>query len=845
MIKRMLIDAAHAEETRVVVTSDNRLEEFDFELASKKQLRGNIYLAKVTRVEPSLQAAFVEYGGNRHGFLAFSDIHPDYYRIPISDRRALIAGGEEAAAAVDEPAEEEAKREGDTVETLGGDESDDIERAGDAARRRLYNLSRQYKIQEVIKRRQILLVQVVKEERGSKGAALTSYLSLAGRYCVLMPNTARSSGGISRKITNIQQRKRLKRIVTELNLPDGMAVIVRTAGIERSKADVKRDYDFLRRKWDQIRAQTLESSAPCLIHEEGDIITSCLRDVYSREIEEVLVEGDEAYKSAKEFMRTMLPSHAKRVKKYSDGGVPLLHAFGIESQLDDIHGPVVTLKAGGSIVINPTEALVAIDVNSGRATRERHIEETALHTNLEAAEEIARQLRLRDLAGLIVIDFIDMEVSRNNAAVERRLKECMQSDRARLHVGRISAFGLLELSRQRLRPSITETLSNPCPACGGSGRIGSTESTSLRVLRAVEEEGVAGWKGGIHAEVPAPVALYILNHKRAALSAIEERYGVSVAFDSDGAVLPAEFEIDRLAPSEAEEPKAEAARPMPAAEVATEPADDGRTKRRRRRLVRRYDGEAASDDPSPTQSPPIAAEPEQPVIEEIASETEGDTVAAEAEAAPRRRRGRRGGRRRRGRTAGEAVIEGAADAGTAEVITDSANGATPPQVIASDTAEPTDAVADEAVPAEAVPAEAVEPDTVAAEAVVEEAAAQPKRRRTRRAPKKATPVAEPKAFAEAATEPSPASEASAEEPVEPAKPARRRQRTRAKPPADDAPVLATDLLAEAADTEVQPAVNGTPDSPVAPVPEQDLAGDKQSTPRRSGWWSRLVTDRRA
>ena len=512
MTKRMLIDATHAEETRVVVTSDNRLEEFDFELATKKQLRGNIYLAKVTRVEPSLQAAFVGYGGNRHGFLAFNDIHPDYYRIPISDRRALIAGGE---ATEDDPAEEDAKRESDSVETLGGDESEEIERVGDATRRRLWNLSRQYKIQEVIKRRQILLVQVVKEERGTKGAAMTSYLSLAGRYCVLMPNTARSSGGISRKITNIQQRKRLKRIVSELNLPDGMALIVRTAGIERSKADVKRDYDFLRRKWDQIRAQTLESTAPCLIHEEGDIITRCLRDVYSREIEEVLVEGDEAYKSAKEFMRTMLPSHAKRVKKYSDGGAPVFHAFGIESQLDNIHGPIVTLKSGGSIVINPTEALVSIDVNSGRATRERHIEETALNTNLEAAEEIARQLRLRDLAGLIVIDFIDMEATRNNASVERRLKECMRSDRARLQVGRISPFGLLEMSRQRLRPSITEILSNPCPACGGSGRVGSTEATSLRVLRAIEEEGVGGWTGGIHVGVPAPVALYILSHKRA------------------------------------------------------------------------------------------------------------------------------------------------------------------------------------------------------------------------------------------------------------------------------------------------------------------------------------------
>ena len=832
MTKRMLIDATHAEETRVVVTSDNRLEEFDFELATKKQLRGNIYLAKVTRVEPSLQAAFVGYGGNRHGFLAFNDIHPDYYRIPISDRRALIAGGE---ATEDDPAEEDAKRESDSVETLGGDESEEIERVGDATRRRLWNLSRQYKIQEVIKRRQILLVQVVKEERGTKGAAMTSYLSLAGRYCVLMPNTARSSGGISRKITNIQQRKRLKRIVSELNLPDGMALIVRTAGIERSKADVKRDYDFLRRKWDQIRAQTLESTAPCLIHEEGDIITRCLRDVYSREIEEVLVEGDEAYKSAKEFMRTMLPSHAKRVKKYSDGGAPVFHAFGIESQLDNIHGPIVTLKSGGSIVINPTEALVSIDVNSGRATRERHIEETALNTNLEAAEEIARQLRLRDLAGLIVIDFIDMEATRNNASVERRLKECMRSDRARLQVGRISPFGLLEMSRQRLRPSITEILSNPCPACGGSGRVGSTEATSLRVLRAIEEEGVGGWTGGIHVGVPAPVALYILSHKRAALTTIEQRYGVAVEFDSDGAVLPAEFELERFATGEAEAPKAEAVRPTRAAEAA----DDSRTKRRRRRRVRRHDGEVTSDVPAPTQTASIAAETEQPVVEAVvASEAKGDTVRSEAEPGERRRRGRRGGRRRRGRTAGETVITVAADAPTpdaeapAEATAESANGGKPPEPAASDAVEPA-----EAAPAEAAPVEAV----------AEVAAAKPKRRRTRRASTKSKPAAVPAAAGEDSAEPSPVSEAAAEGPIEPAKPARRRRRVRAKPTVGDAPVLATVSPAPAIKFVDQPAVNGTPDKPVAPVLEQDPAGDEHSTdgqPRRRGWWSRLVTDRR-
>ena len=434
MTKRMLIDATHAEETRVVVADGTQLLEFDYETSTKKQLKGNIYLAKVTRVEPSLQAAFVEFGGNRHGFLAFNEVHPDYYRIPVEDREALLAEHADAAERHDESDDDEAHPEGAPVEVLEGEDADEIQELGDAQRQRIRSLSRQYKIQEVIKRRQILLVQVVKEERGNKGAALTTYLSLPGRYCVLMPNTARG-GGISRKVSNPAERKAMKAIMSDLDVPDGMAVIMRTAGVGRSRAEIKRDYEYLRRLWDEIRELTLQSSAPALIYEEGDVIKRSLRDTYNRDIEEVLIEGEEAYKSAKALMKTMIPSHAKRVQKYAETDIPLFNRYQIEAQLDEIYEPVVTLKSGGYLVINPTEALVAIDVNSGRATRQRNVEGTARQTNLEAAEEIARQLRLRDLAGLIVIDFIDMDENRNNAAVERKIKDSMKTDRARIQIG--------------------------------------------------------------------------------------------------------------------------------------------------------------------------------------------------------------------------------------------------------------------------------------------------------------------------------------------------------------------------------------------------------------------------
>jgi ribonuclease E len=660
MAKRMLIDATHSEETRVVVLSGNRLEEFDFETSTKKQLKGNIYLAKVTRVEPSLQACFVEFGGNRHGFLAFSEIHPDYWQIPVADREAMLAeerryaererererhdreallpparpaqeqpdpsaaplGGVQSVDALSEPlpagepqpfigdattppieatspsetqaapldnppprivgpepseaapvgesdaatltamaaedsaqpvsvsAEESADLDRPPpapVESLGGsdDPADDDEEEEAETRRPRFKPMRHYKIQEVIQRRQVLLVQVVKEERGTKGAALTTYLSLAGRYCVLMPNTTRG-GGISRRITSQQDRKRLKDILHDLDLPDGMAVILRTAGMQRPMEDIRRDYDYLMRLWDEVRELTLNSRAPTLVYEEGSLIKRSLRDLYSADIDEILVEGDDGHNAARNFMQALMPEGVGRIRLYDDTQVPLFHRFQVETQLDEMHENTVRLRSGGYIVINTTEALVAIDVNSGRATRERHIEETALKTNLEAAEEVARQLRLRDLAGLIVIDFIDMEEGRHIGAVERRLKDAMRSDRARIQIGRISAFGLLELSRQRLRPSLLEVSSEKCPHCAGTGLLRSTESSALRVLRGIEEEGLKSRAAELRVLLPNSVAVYMLNHKRQALAAIERRHGVTLAFTSDDSIIPPNYKLERV-----------------------------------------------------------------------------------------------------------------------------------------------------------------------------------------------------------------------------------------------------------------------------------------------------------
>ena len=645
MPKKMLIDAAHAEETRVVVVDGNRVEEFDFESETRRQLAGNIYLAKVTRVEPSLQAAFVDYGGNRHGFLAFSEIHPDYYQIPIADREALMEEERAYAEALreqEENAQAEKKRsrvktrskdsksadfiekqdlnEGDASQLLENDvpgsaedqngssgnldkddsenireihpdleaDSDNITAAeettdigqDDSSEDSLDEIEsvseaddpldlviaskprpRRYKIQEVIKVRQILLVQVVKEERGNKGAALTTYLSLAGRYCVLMPNTARG-GGISRKITNAVDRKKLKEIAGGIEVPSGAGLIVRTAGAKRTKTEIKRDYEYLQRLWEQIRELTLKSIAPTKIYEEGDLVKRSIRDLYNRDIDEVLVEGEAGYKIAKDFMRMIMPSHSKNVKHYNDP-LPLFSRYQVETYLTSMFNPVVQLKSGGYLVIGVTEALVAIDVNSGRATKEGSIEDTALKTNLEAAEEVSRQLRLRDLAGLIVIDFIDMEDRRNNSAVERKLKDKLKTDRARIQVGRISGFGLLEMSRQRLRPGMIEATTQNCPHCHGTGLIRSEENLALSIIRQIEDEGVRGRSREVVVNCPVSVANFIVNQKRDHITNIEARFSLFVRINADTALVSPEYSIEKLKTS---------SRPLSEKQVSSEPS---------------------------------------------------------------------------------------------------------------------------------------------------------------------------------------------------------------------------------------------------------------------------------
>ncbi|HET9019710.1 MAG TPA: Rne/Rng family ribonuclease, partial [Acetobacteraceae bacterium] len=873
MTKRMLIDATHAEETRVVVLDGNRLEDFDVETSTKKQLKGNIYLAKIVRVEPSLQAAFVEYGGGRHGFLAFSEIHPDYYQIPVADRERLLrlqaedareeeeheeeAGEAWPTAAEPAPARPEAARAeaeampfhvepspqpghvaalpsdmvvtetleaaaiavieatpdptptidaapvaapaptpeataaeapagmaasapdpesvppvaaepvaaapsapapesqeetshrpaqasaiereerfgpvaeydappplrdsaGDAdgleidppdldapdldapdldalpadmppPETIGG-ENDGGEGAEEVRARRAARFLRNYRIQEVIKRRQILLVQVVKEERGTKGAALTTYLSLAGRYCVLMPNSPRG-GGISRKITSPADRRRLKEITAELDIPSGMGLIVRTAGANRPKPEIKRDCEYLMRLWDDIREHTLKSVAPALIYEEASLIKRAIRDGYSRDIDEVTVDGEDGWRAAHDFMRMLMPSHAKKVQLWRDGGQPLFARYQVEAQLDSMLVPTVQLRSGGYLVINQTEALVAIDVNSGRSTRERGIEETALRTNMEAADEVARQLRLRDLAGLIVIDFIDMEARKHNAMVERRLKEALKIDRARIQVGHISHFGLLEMSRQRLRPSLAETSFSPCPHCGGTGHVRSTESAALHVLRGIEDEGSKRRAAEIVVHVATPIALYILNHKRDRLNEIELRYGMRVTLAGDDRQIEPQFRIDRLRPQTAAavpavitpdlpppppppapEPEedeettaedvadeaaeaAEDAQAEAAGETSAEDAERRRRRRRRRRRGRRDESSAPTAEagpaaPEPQQAAAQSGEPAPTGVEAAEMHIEGVPEHAEPPSAGdederNRRRGRRGGRRRR------------------------------------------------------------------------------------------------------------------------------------------------------------------------------------------------------
>ncbi len=657
MTKRMLIDAAHAEETRVVVVDGTRIEELDFESLSRKQLRGNIYLAKVTRVEPSLQAAFIEYGGNRHGFLAFNEIHPDYYQIPVADREALMREEEEEEAK--HPSAEDAA------------EADDEDAMDEAVERRRRRLMRRYKIQEVIKRRQIMLVQVVKEERGNKGAALTTYLSLAGRYCVLMPNTARG-GGISRKITSMTDRKRLKSAVASLEVPKGMGLIIRTAGAARTKVEIKRDYEYLTRLWEDIREKTMSSIAPALIYEEEDLVKRAIRDMFDKDLETIQVEGDAGYKDARDFMRMIMPSQAKKVVHYRDP-TPLFVKFQVEDQISQIHSPTVQLKSGGYIVINQTEALVAIDVNSGRSTRERSVEITALKTNVEAAEEAARQLRLRDLAGLIVIDFIDMDEGKNNRHVEKVLKDALKDDRARIQMGKISGFGLMEISRQRRRSGVLEGSTHICEHCQGTGRVRSVESSAVAALRAIEMESSKGGAGEITVRLPTAVGLYILNEKRAYLANLDASYDLHVSILIDDKLAAADVEIERtqsregpvrerpapaIEPDEAwtppedqedDEEEAEEDAVEFAAESRESEGGPDRNKRRRRRGGR--GGEEGFDRPVREASTDGEAEDEGGEDGEgEASEGEVPRLAGEDEASHRRRRrrrGRRGGRRLR------------------------------------------------------------------------------------------------------------------------------------------------------------------------------------------------------
>ncbi|WP_304616936.1 Rne/Rng family ribonuclease [Paracoccus sp. (in: a-proteobacteria)] len=824
MAKKMLIDATHAEETRVVVVDGTKVEEFDFETLNKRQISGNIYLAKVTRVEPSLQAAFVDYGGNRHGFLAFAEIHPDYYQIPAADREALMA--EERAQAEEAEAEEnararkrpaaEATEDGDETAQSAADADDEIESVADedvteevrAPRR---PRARRYKIQEVIKVRQIMLVQVVKEERGNKGAALTTYLSLPGRYCVLMPNTARG-GGISRKITNAADRKKLKEIAAEFDVPKGAGLIIRTAGSQRTKTEIKRDYEYLLRLWEQIRDLTFKSVAPTAIYEEGDLIKRNIRDLYSKDIDEVLVEGERGYRVAKDFMKMIMPSHAKNVKHYQDQ-MPLFARFQVESYLAAMFNPVVQLKSGGYIVIGVTEALVAIDVNSGRATKEGSIEETALKTNLEAADEVARQLRLRDLAGLIVIDFIDMDERKNNAAVEKRMKERLKSDRARIQIGRISGFGLMEMSRQRLRPGMLESTTQPCPHCHGTGLIRSDDSLALTILRAVEEEGTRKRSREVLVKAPVAVANFLMNAKREHVAGIETRYGMSVRVEADPSLVSPDYSIEKFKTAtrsvpeishvplsldaelmariddeddlveEAEDEAVEAAAPEAApAQPATEDENgEGRSRRRRRRRRRRSDrpeGEEAASAHADADEGDDADE--DAVAEEAATEdadaAQSDDAAAEAQAGTQTDAQPSGRSRSRSRSRSRRQSDAAA---LPEVVDLDASG----DETRAEELPGVNAPRDEAV---AVDAEA---SAEAAEEAVTETAAEPEAE----AEAEVTAEAERETVAEAAE---------------------------AEAPAQPEPVLAAE--------------------PVAPQPEpanQPEPAAKPDAPKRRGWWS--------
>ena len=887
MPKKMLIDATHAEETRVVVVDGNKVEEFDFESQFKRQLAGNIYLAKVTRVEPSLQAAFVDYGGNRHGFLAFSEIHPDYYQIPVADREALMA--EEKAYAESLKAEAEAEDEkpapkrrrrsrakaaevavddavitgdvetpeeetsgdisgmetidiGDSeegsspmelvaetpVDTPAADEDDDddddhqkadasskddtIESVAeeddtDEVRPVRKPRPKRYKIQEVIKVRQILLIQVVKEERGNKGAALTTYLSLAGRYCVLMPNTARG-GGISRKITNVADRKKLKEIANSMTVPEGAGLIIRTAGSQRTKAEIKRDYEYLQRMWEQIRELTLKSTAPAKIYEEGDLIKRSIRDLYSKDIDEVIVAGEAGYRTAKDFMKMIMPSHAKNVKYYAEQ-LPLYARFQVEGYLNGMFNPTVQLPSGGYIVIGITEALVAIDVNSGRATKEGSIEQTATKTNLEAADEVARQLRLRDLAGLIVIDFIDMDERRNNAAVEKRFKDKLKTDRARIQVGRISGFGLMEMSRQRLRPGMLEATTQMCSHCHGTGLLRSDDNVALSILRALEEEGVRGRSKEVLVKAPISIANFLMNGKREHIADIEARYGMSVRIECDPTLVSPDYAIEKFKTATRVVP--DAAPFVSSAVMMDDDVDDNAGV-----IIDSDDDDAEVDTPQSNET----------------------STTPEGEDRPKRKRRRR--RRRRGSGNGGENQQGENQDQSSENAEGSADAA--PQEIAAE-APVADATEDAPAPEE-----------------------KPKRTRTRR--KKAEPAAE-ESNDKAPVEEKPAEEVAEEKPAP-----KKRTRRKKVEPTEDAPAVVVEAEAEAPAAEEKPkpkrrsrakpkveAVEAAPvaaaaevvtEAPAAPEPapapepalaptpapepvaEAEPASDK---PKRKGWWS--------
>ncbi len=917
MTTRMLIDARHREETRVAVVKGNRIEEFDFESAERKQLKGNIYLAKVTRVEPSLQAAFVDYGGNRHGFLAFSEIHPDYYQIPKEDRDALLREEAEHAAEeaklraeldaedagfdedddahhdddahdLDDDHADEDDAHDDHVDDAGAD--DDAEGASDnaggrrrkgrrsngddqveALRQRRMNLRRRYKIQDVIRRRQVLLVQVVKEERGNKGAALTTYLSLAGRYCVLMPNTSHG-GGISRKISNAGDRKRLKAIMADLELPSSMGCIVRTAGLQRTKTEIKRDFDYLARLWDEIRDKTLSSSAPALVYGDSDLMKRAIRDIYNKDIDEVIVEGDDGYRQAKDFMRLLMPTHAKKVKHYSDP-IPLYQRAGVEDQLAAMYHPVVQLKSGGYLVINPTEALVSIDINSGRSTREHNIEQTATATNLEAAQEIARQLRLRDMAGLVVIDFIDMDHGSNVRKVEKAMKEALKNDRARIQVGRISSFGLMEMSRQRLRTGVLEASTRQCPHCEGTGLVRTASSAGLSALRLIEDEAARGRGSHLTLRCSQEAAFYVLNRKRGDIAEIEDRYGVQVDILADGEEEGARMSVEAAGPPPAYAPKFDA--PMIEVEEDLEdeyeveeeeeaveeeaPAERGQRerdsedreggRRKRRRRGRRNRGRGEGEDSHADAGEAVEADADEAdAADESISVEEADNGAREerGEGNGRRRRRNRRGRRRDGQggasdemqVAGEAVsepapeeqlVEAAAEPAVEERVAEveaAPEPAAKPKTRRRPRARAADATSDAPAIVEAEPVPTPVEEASAADDLPTAAEAPAKPKRTRR--KKSDAPAIEAGDAAPVTDGLPAPDVAEE--AAPAKPKRTRRKKADAAPAEVEAVPQADAPSSADEAPV--AVNAEPSGDDA-----QPASDGDASPRR-GWWQR-------